>query len=72
MDMGIRENSNIPWDIVQQQEDRKGVLGRHTPADVCMYVCTGTYLRRRVPVDKLTRNSQRSAYSKPSGWKCSH
>ena len=57
MDMANWENSNSRWDSFQQQEDRKGVVGTHTPADVCMwvYVLVRTYVRRRVPVDKLTR-----------------
>ena len=34
------ENSNHPTGyIFQQREDQKGVLGRHSPADVGMYAC---------------------------------
>ena len=72
MDMANWDNSNNSMGYIQQREDQKGVLGRHSPAGVGMYACTGTYVRRRVPVYKLARNSQRSAYSKPSGWSCSH
>ena len=59
MDMGNRENSNTPWDIFQQREDRKGVLGRRTSAGLCMYVCVGEC--------QLTCNSQKERLQQAIG-----